>query len=239
MISIVVCAEEKCHLVHHETQDYFEEAQKMITCDVDIHFNLEYHQKPYNEPYKMDVVCDDPASRFYNLLPFLNVSNFESVEELWVTNCELPELYSMLQENFPKLRCLDLVEISLPKKFFNIETKLEEISVSEVKEIEIENLSLFRMPELKKIALTGIENNLFPLVLKKDALADMPHLTHVLVYRCSIKMLPETLFTNSTNIRQIDFFNNDITHIPNTLFTNFTELQTIDIRGNKITSIDL
>ena len=180
-------------------------------------------------------IINNKASSFYNLLPFLNVSNFESVKELRVENCKLPELYSMLQVKFTNLRFLELRRTSLTKKFFNNETKLEEISLRHAK-IEMENLSFFRMPELKKIFLSWSGSSL---VLKKDALAYMPQLKIVAIQRCNINLLPETLFTNSTNVQHIDFWYNDITHVPNTLFTNLTKLQTINLNHNKIASIDL
>ena len=57
LISIVVCAEEKCHLVGNDPRDDLEEPYITIMCDVGIKFRLEYRQKPYNEPNKMHVMC--------------------------------------------------------------------------------------------------------------------------------------------------------------------------------------
>ena len=232
----MVCAKEICHLVDQKLQNSGKIHKKM-KCALDIIVDLEYR---VDKPDQIHFYCYKPASNFYNLLPLINEifrQNLELVNSLLVTNCELPEHYSMLEVKFPNVFRLILMNIRLTKKFFDMESKIEEIEVDYVNDMEMENFPFFKMPKLRKIdfRLSGLH----PLVLKKDALIDNRHLTDVRIRSSNIKMLPDNLFRYSTNVQHIDFYNNEIKHVPNTLFTNLTSLQTIKFRSNMIESIDL
>ena len=236
ILLIVVCAEDKCHKIPHESQDSVKVHQN-LKCDHDINVELEYRNISVDKPYSISFKCENRSSSFHDLLPFFNVSDLEAVERLDIAKCQLPQQYSMLESKFPKVVRLNLVNIRLTRHFFHKRTRIEEIEVSNVIVMNMDNLPLLKMPKLRKIDLHWCGSPI--LVLKKDALADIPHLTHVTIMYSKIKMLPDTLFRNSTNIQHIDFSYNAIEHVPNTLFTNLTKLQTIDFSNNIIASIDL
>ena len=148
------------------------------------------------------------------------------MEKLNVTNCGLPQLYSMLQMKFSKVFHLNLVNTNFTKKFFDKETKIEEIVVDYVIDMEMEDLPFQKIPRLRKIDLSWSGSSSF--VLKKDALADIPHSTHLTIRSSNIEMLPDTLFKNSTNVQHVDFNHNGIKHVPSAIFKNLNKLQTIN-----------
>ena len=229
----MVCAAEKCRLVSNEMA-YSLFLYKHVTCDLNIDVYKEYRETFVDEPFIIEFHCRD--SSLYDLLPHLNVSSYESVEEIIAINCQLPEQYSTLEEKLPKLVRLILEDTFLAETLFDRETKIEKIVANYICDLEVKNFHFFRMPKLKKIDLRWSNP---ALVLKNYAFADIPHLTHVTIKSCNVKMLPDTLFRNSTNVQHIDFSNNGIENVPNTLFTNLTNLQIIDFSNNKIASIDL
>ena len=233
---VVVCAEEKCRLVSN-LYDYLDFTRKQFQCDQKREVNLDYHETIDDEPYSISFRCGYPASSMYDLLPFFNVSDLEPVEELIVSYCQLPKLYSTLEEKFPNVFRLILEHTRSLENFFDKETNIEEIKVNGENVMKMENFPFLKMPKLRKIDLHWCGSPI--LVLKNDEFADIPHLTHVTIWSCRVGILPDTLFRNSTNIQHIDFSYNAIKHVPNTLFTNLSKLQTIGLSNNQITSIDL
>ena len=233
---IVVCAEDKCHKIPHESQDSVKVHQK-LKCVPDINVELDYCNPSVDDTYSISFECENRASSFHDLLLFFNVSDLEAVKELRVINCALPEQYSMLEVKLQKMVRLNLEETSLSKTFFDEETEIEEIRIYHGNVMNMENFPFFKMPKLKKIDF--LSSGSPALVLKEDALADIPHLTHVTMKSCNIQMLPDTLFRNSSNVQHIDFNSNAIENVPNTLFTNLTNLQTLKFKNNNIASIDL
>ena len=220
---IVVCPSKKCYLFH---------VVKDVKCDHDIEIFLRYRQMSDDKPYSTNVICSNPSSNFYNLIPYLNVSNLVSVETLNLRICKFQKLYSTLGEMLPKVFHLNLKHTRLSNESFDKKTVKEEIEVK-----YDEDFPFLRMPKLKKIDL--IQSSVSILVLKNDALSGNPYLTYVRIRSCWVHMLPDTLFGNSTNIQHIDFSYNKIRNVSNSLFTNLTKLQIISFRSNMIESIDL
>ena len=246
---IVVGAEEKCIFVNDgfwlDTTMYW----KIIKCDDNIYVTS-YHDNKFSvKPVLIFFECPNSASNLHNFLQFSNVSNFESVTRIVVHNCELPELFSMLEVQFPKLVTFSIQNTQWTKKFFDKATKLKKILVNVMNSFDIETLPFSRMLYLEYILLNGsgsvsttIKDRLkstYRKALKKDALADNSHLINVAMKSCNIETLPGSLFGNSSNVEYIDFSKNEITHVPNTLFTKLTKLQAINFAGNQIASIDL
>ena len=246
IILIVIRAEELCRLIHHELET-MDHVTKEVKSGRDIKIFLKYRNASVDEPYAIEFSCLKPAEKFYDLLPFLNVSDLESAENLAIKKCELPELYSMLEAKLPNVLCLRLINTRLAQKFFDEKTKIEEINVNHRSFIEIKYFSFNRMPKLKSIFLSRFSSNITngkliqrtnSLVLKKDEFADNPHLTHVKIQYCYIQKLPSTLFGNSTDVQHIDFNNNDISHVPNNFFKKLIKLLSINLEHNNIAHIN-
>ena len=242
----VVCAEEKCRVHLLELWDDGQ-AQKKVRCDHDVDVYFDYLKISDDKPFRIHIYCENLDSSFYNLMPLLNVSDLESVEELSVLKCGLPELYSLLQIKLPRVFKLKLLDVRLTQKFFDKETKIEEIEVDYGGVIEIKYFSFIRMPKLRKLYVSsaatyrvnGKTIRMHGVVLKEDELADNPRLTHVIIPRSNIEHLPKTLFGSSTKVQEINFNHNKIKHVSKNLFKKLTKLRVINFRWNQISSIDL
>lgn len=191
---------------------------------------------------KLSVVCsiNETDTRIFNQLPSLSQNVATEVFTLDLSNCPLPEHYSVLGSFIPsnsifKFSVFGMYGQEINSNFFDVDMN---ITILDLMESDVESLHHEVFANLKQLKTVRFDSIKFA-ELPSNLFQSNPNLeTFALELNKVVLKLSDGFLANKIKLSSVSFYATKIERLPVKIFANSTNIEEIDLTQTNLQTID-